>query len=167
MRLLSLAAIIIAGSAWSFAQMATSAPTIDVLRFKVNPDVHKFTEHDLDVTMQNVISKLEGTKTFKSVNAVADKSSLSPGPGFVLEGVVTNYKVSSAAKVLLLGLGPPKTQLYITFQLTDKVSGKTLLQKRAEGNGATGMVIFGDWSHASYPLAKIVSGQVKKAVKKH
>ncbi len=119
--------------------------------------------------MQNVISKLEDTKAFKSVNAVADRTSLSSRPGFVLEGVVTNYKVSNAAKVLLLGLGPPKTQLYITFQLTDKVSGETLLQKRAQGNGITGMVIVGDryWSHASYPLAKIVGGQVKKALKKH
>jgi len=143
---------------------------VEVVTFKINPDVKGFYDKDNEAMMKSLVERLLDGKQFSSVVRVSDKQSVSSSTtGFVLEGIVTKFDRSNAAKIITLGIDPTQTILKLTYKVTDKATGKVLVQKEVKSQGAKGGLAgfaLKGWAEVHFQMAKLIAGKVNKLARK-
>ena len=149
---------------------APAVKSIEVKRFDVKQGV-EFPATALDVMSTEIVDELVKLKKFSQVKltvppgtAAAEPAKVDgPEPELVLTGTVTKYEPGDRAKRYLLGPFGGKTNIVATIKITERATGKILLEKDVDGKVVIG-VFGGNSNGATRGLAKEVATTTKKAL---
>lgn len=174
----------------AFAQNEKSAntatqtkQTIEVKKFEIKQGV-EFPTASVDVMMAEILDELKKTNTFGQVFMDAPiepvKTDKAEGetkpppitteptpkiePSLVLTGTITKYEPGNRAARYLIGFGAGKTKVAALITITDKSTGKVVLEKTVDGKVIIGL-FGGDSNGATRGLAKEVASVTKKSIK--
>src|SRR5580765_1511116 len=151
-----------------FAQDAKSTSpsaikSIAVTKFDVKQGV-EFPATALDVMSNEIVDELVKLKKFSQVKLTAPAGAAAgettkvdgPEPDLILTGTVTKYEPGDRAKRYLLGPFAGKTNIVAAIKITEKATGKVLLEKDVDGKVIIG-VFGGNSNGATRGLAKEVA----------
>ncbi|HRH40085.1 MAG TPA: DUF4410 domain-containing protein [Pyrinomonadaceae bacterium] len=156
--------------------------TIEVKKFEIKQGV-EFPATAVDVMMAEIVDELKKTNIFGQVliDAPAEpaKTDKAEGeakpepttepvaktePNLVLTGTITKYEPGNRAARYLIGFGAGKTKVAALITITDKATGKVVLEKTVDGKVIIGL-FGGDSNGATRGLAKEVAIVTKKSIK--
>jgi hypothetical protein len=136
----------------------TGQRAIEVVRFKVNPNV-RFPDTSVDQLMRDLVDQLTGLKMFSNVT-LASSSDPSAKHDLVLMGVITKYERPKAARIATYGIAG-NDYLTATFKIVDTATDKDILQKQVKAAGITGL-LSGNWDSVERNLSRFIAKHVKK-----
>ena len=150
-------------------QSASTTQSITVARFDASPGV-TLPATSVDVMMAEIVDELTKLKRFSQVkletpaaSPIQNDPNVTQDTELLLSGTIKQYAPGSQTLRYIIGLGAGKAKIITSFKITDKTTGKVLIEKDVEGTVWNGMW-GGDKVQATRNTAKKIASETKKTL---
>lgn len=151
--------------------LAAAKRSIEVAKFEIREKV-EFPATARDTMMAEIVDELTKLKKFEFVKPfAASPTTTTDGSGIAsdtptdltITGTVVEYKPGNRVARYFVGFGAGKTKVVAAIKITERATGKVLLEKNVDGKVVIGF-FGGDSNGATRGLARQVAKDIKKAL---